>query len=624
MHSPSIYKTFTNSVRQTALQMVTNAQSGHPGGSFSAIDYLSVLYLEKIVRTHSPLIVSNGHISPAIYAILAELGVVSKNKAVSQFRTDESIFEGHVATDVPGVWFSTGPLGAGVSAAAGLALSYKLKKDPRQVYASLGDGESQEGQVYEMALFANKHNLSNLTVLMDYNQVQLTASLKDTMPINPKAIFKACGWEVLSVDGHDPKSILEALNKAEESQKPTLIICNTIMGKGADFMEQTGLKHQSDWHGKAPSKELALEALKQLQNTIEAQSELKSFLKQLKFKPKLIHPLKTQTKIKGFNSGKPRTYTLDKLTDSRTAYGNALSDLALLNPQIVALTADLEGSVKTNILKKSLPSKHIECGICEQNMIGVAGGLSVGEMIPFSSTFGAFMTSRAKDQARVNDINKTNVKMVATHCGLSVGEDGPTHQAIDDVNSFLGHINTEIIEPADPNQCDRIIRYVASHYGNFYVRMGRHKHSVITDTKGREIFGDNYKFKFAKSDLVRSGSKLTIVATGPCVLEAINAVDQLKKTNLVDVFALSSLKHIDTKIINSLKKTKKLIIVSDHLVNTGVFSVINNKLVEKNIPLKFYKQLGVDSYRRSATQKFLYSKVGIDSANILKTIKKAI
>lgn len=604
--------------------MVTQAQSGHPGGSFSSIDFLSVLYLEKITLNNSPLIVSNGHVSPAVYAILAELGAFSKDDVIQKFRQNESIFEGHVAIDVPGVWFSTGPLGTGVSAASGLALAYKMQKDPRQVYATLGDGEAQEGQVYEMANFANKYKLDNFTVLLDYNQVQLTDSLKNILPIDIKAHFKAANWQVLECQGHSPTDVLQALNTAETSSKPTLIICHTIMGKGVEFMESQGRQHKATWHGKAPTAELALKALAEIQNSVEEQKELKKFIKNLKFKAHKIIPAKTLSKIKGFQSGTPHNYQVEDFTDCRSAYGQALADLALLNPNIVALTADLAGSVKTNKLQKALPSKHIECGICEQHMISLAGGLSRADMVAFASTFGVFMTSRAKDQARVNDINHTNVKMVATHCGLSVGEDGPTHQGIDDVNSFLGHINTEILEPADPNQSDRITRFIAGHYGNFYLRMGRHKFPVILDEKGQPFFAEKYKFKFGKSDLIRSGKKLTVIATGPCVHEACKAVDALKQNSSVDLFALSSLKHIDTKILNSLKKTQKLIVVSDHLVNTGVFAVIATTILNKSIRLKYYENLGVSRYHRSAKQKYLYKQAGIDAENILKKIKKII
>jgi len=625
MHSQKVFNTFTNSARQTALQMVTSANSGHPGGSFSSIDFLSVLYLEKIAKNHAPIIVSNGHISPAIYAILAELGVFSKKLVIEEFRKKESIFEGHVSIDVPGVFYSTGPLGVGVSAAAGLAKALEIQSDKRPVYAIMGDGEAQEGQVYEMAHFAAKYNLNNLILLVDYNQVQLTDSLKNTMPIDLKKNFQAFAWNVYECDGHNPKSILETLNKAEETtKKPSVILCNTIMGKGAEFMESEGRSHKATWHGKAPSQELMVQALKELQNSKEDLQELKRFLKKLNFKALKLKIPKKLSKIPKIKVPKSKIYSADTLTDCRSAYGEALKEMALENPNIVALTADLAGSVKTNKLQAVLPSHHIECGISEQNMVSVSGGMSRGGLIPFCSTFGVFMSSRAKDQARVNDINHTNVKMVATHCGLSVGEDGPTHQALDDVNAFLGHPNTHILEPADPNQCDKIIRYIASHYGNFYVRMGRHKFPVITDKYGDPAFGKSYKFQYGLSDRLQKGSKVTLVAVGACVYESQQAIYKLNNFRDVDFFALSSLNHIDSKILKSIKKTSKLILVADQFVDTGVFSVMSNALIHNKVSPKKISYMGVKRYHRSANQKYLYKEARIDSDAIKKQIKKFI
>ena len=625
MHSQKIFKAFTNSVRQTALQMVTAAKSGHPGGSFSSIDFLSVLYLEKISKNYAPIIVSNGHISPAIYAILAELNVFNKKLAINEFRKDESIFEGHVSIDVPGVYFSTGPLGVGVSAAAGLAKAFELQSDQRPVYAIMGDGEAQEGQVYEMAHFAAKYNLNNLVLLVDYNQVQLTDSLKNTMPIDLKKNFQAFSWNVYECDGHNPKQILETINKAEaNTKKPSVILCHTVMGKGAEFMEKEGLAHKATWHGKAPSQELMVQALKELQNSKEDLDILKKFIKKLNFKALKLKIPKPLAKIPGIKIPKSIVYSADTLTDCRSAYGEALKDIALSNPSVVALTADLSGSVKTNKLQKVLPSHHIECGISEQNMVSVSGGLSRAGLIPFCSTFGVFMSSRAKDQARVNDINQTNVKMVATHCGLSVGEDGPTHQALDDVNAFLGHPNTQIIEPVDPNQCDKIIRYIAKHYGNFYVRMGRHKFPVITDKYGDPAFGKSYKFQFGLSDRLQKGNKVTLIATGACVYESQQAIFKLNRFSDIDFFALSSLNHIDSKILKSIKKTSKLILVSDQFVDTGVFSVMSNALIHNKVQPKKVSYMGVKRYHRSATQKYLYKQARLDSDSIYKQIKKFI
>jgi len=226
------------------------------------------------------------------------------------------------------------------------------------------------------------------------------------------------------------------------------------------------------------------------------------------------------------------------------------------------------------------------------------------------------MSSRAKDQARVNDINRTNVKMVATHCGLSVGEDGPTHQAIDDMSSFLGFFNTMIIEPADPNQTDRIIRYIACHYGNFYVRMGRHKYPILTKEDGSPFFDKDYIYSYGKTDIIRKGTDITIAATGACLDEAFKAWVNLKKRGVsAEIVAISSIKEFDSIITESVRKTKRLLTVEDHNSSSGLATRLLKHVVLEGITPKFMC-LGVREYQFSGTAPELYSLAGISSADI--------
>ena len=330
-------------------------------------------------------------------------------------------------------------------------------------------------------------------------------------------------------------------------------------------------------------------------------------------------------KMPEVNTGTPALYGPEELTDCRSAYGKALLDLAKHNKNVIALTADLKGSVMTKFVAEELPRQYVECGIAEQHMVSAAGGFSLAGYIPFASTFGAFMSSRAKDQARVNDINQCNVKMVATHCGLSVGEDGPTHQAIDDKGSFAGFFNTMVIEPTDPNQTDRIIRYVASHFGNFYVRMGRHKFPVITKEDGTPFYGTDYQYQFGKCDLIREGSDFTIAASGPMVHEALQAHATLKEQGInVEIIAVSSLKNFSEELITSVQKTKKLLIVEDHNPYSGIGTTIPAHLQRQNITLENLITLGVEQYQLSGKYNELYASAGIDAATITKNIQKLL
>jgi transketolase len=222
-----------------------------------------------------------------------------------------------------------------------------------------------------------------------------------------------------------------------------------------------------------------------------------------------------------------------------------------------------------------------------------------------------------KDQARVNDINSTNVKMVATHCGLSVGEDGPTHQAIDDMSSFLGMFNTMVIEPADPNQTDRIIRYIASHYGNFYVRMGRHKFPVITKEDGSIFYDQNYEYYYGKTDTVREGNKVTVVATGAMVNEALKAYAELGD---IEIVAVSSIKSFDDNLLKSIKKTRKVVTVEDHNIVSGLSSQIAKYIQDHGIKLDIYKSLGVKEYQLSGKSEELYEKAKISHKAIIELV----
>lgn len=615
-------KAVAKSCRHTIISMLEQSQSGHPGGSLSTIDYLTLIYSFIISQTGEKVVVSHGHISPAVYSILAELNYIPKQEVIDTFRQLGSVYEGHVTRHVKGIEYGTGPLGVGVSIGCSFAQAEKYNKTNNKVFTLMGDGEAQEGQVYEMINYAHKYELDNLLLFIDYNKVQLTASLDDIMPLNLPEIFKAAGWHVLEVDGHDFSSMWKAIAEANEVKgKPTVIIGETIMGKGVSFMEAEGQGHKSTWHGNAPKPDQAGIALKELELTPEERTLAEKINHLTKWTPDLPEFVDSLTPI-GINTGTPILYSSETMTDSRTAYGQALLDLAKNNREIIAISADLRGSVMTKFVASELSEQHFEVGIAEQHMVSLAGGFSLSGMIPFASTFGAFMSSRAKDQARVNDINRTNVKMVATHCGLSVGEDGPTHQAIDDMTSFLGMFNTMIIEPADPNQCDRIIRYIASHYGNFYVRMGRHKYPIITKEDGTPFYGTDYKYTYGKSDVIREGKDLTIVASGATIPEALQAINTLKESNpdySIELVAVSSIKHFDQTLKESIAKTGKVLTCEDHNLQSGLSSQLAKYILKNKLDVWAFENTGVSEYQLSGKQKDLYEHVGL-SANAIKKL----
>lgn len=612
---------FAKSCRRSILKMVTRAQSGHPGGSLSSVDFLSLIYTMRLCDTNEAVIVSHGHISPAVYSVLAEIGAVDKTRAIEKFRKPDDIFEGHINRKVKGVHYGTGPLGIGGSVASAYALAHQLKNEDDLVFVMMGDGECQEGQVYENMHFASKYALGNLIAFIDYNEVQLTDSLEAIMPLDLKGHYESAGWHVEEVDGHDFAALWDAIGRcAADAERPSVIIGKTVMGQGVGFMEETGKALKADWHGKAPKSEDADVALGEIELNEKEAAVLKAGLEALDCKVSTPGEPKFGAR-NDLDLGEPTLYAADVMTDCRSAYGSALLDLAKHNENVLAMTADLAGSVKTAAVKKEIPERHIECGIAEQHMVSCAGGFSLRGFVPFCSTFGAFMSSRAKDQARVNDINECNVKMVATHCGLSVGEDGPTHQAIDDVSSFAGFMHTQVFEPADPNQCDRIIRYVAGHYGNVYVRMGRSKIPVLTRTDGSVFYDENYEFVPGKADVLREGSKVTIVAAGPMVERAVAVADKLGD---VEVIAVSSFVPFDNEtVVASAKKTGRVVTVHDHHVRNGLAAFVREALMEAGVSVPL-KALGVDHYQLSGTSDELYELAGLGLGHIEEAVKSVL
>ncbi len=612
---------FSKNCRRTIVEMVKQSQSGHPGGSLSMLDVLAALYAFRINKTDEQVVISNGHTSPAMYSVLAEAGAADKKEVIETFRKFGSKFEGHVTRHIDGIHFGTGPLGCGISAPAGMAWAGLAENPDKRVWCTIGDGEMQEGQVHEAALFAAQQKLGNLTVIVDFNDLQISGKLDEVCGLDVAAFFSSKNWKVVEVDGHNFEKLWDALGTTCSKGRPVAIIAKTIMGHGVPGMEEDGKAGKPKWHGSTPKPEMADEMLASERMTLSAEEEksLDEFRAAEGFKPSKNEFIKWGTPMKNVTTGDAIEYAADEVTDCRGAYGKALASLASHNREVTAMSADLSGSVKTSDTQKAHPDQYVEFGIAEQNMISAAGGMSFSNVIPYASTFGAFISSRAKDQARVNDINSANVKMVATHCGLSVGEDGPTHQAIDDAGSFLGMFNTGVCEPADPNHCDRIIRWSASIWGNMYVRMGRAKLATLTKEDGSVFFDKSYKYEYGKCDVLRSGEKITIIATGPCVHEALKAKEE---TGIdAEIVIVSSIKKMDDTVAKSLAKTGKFITVEDHNPYSGLAAAVAKYNQDNKVSAECVATLAVTAYELSGKPAELYAHAQIDSKAIVEVLK---
>ncbi|WP_417912491.1 transketolase [Candidatus Electronema sp. TJ] len=607
------------------------AASGHPGGSLSSLDMLLVAY--GILR-HDPqrprmeerdrFVASIGHISPGVYSVLAEHGYFSEEDFLAGFRRTGSGFPGHVESIVPGVEWDTGNLGQGLSTAVGMAHAFKLKGMSNRVFCLMGDGEQQKGQIVEAIRHAVKYKLDNLTVLIDRNKLQICGSTEDIMPQCMQKLYGGLGFNTVKLeDGHDCNAIYKAMREAcrNISGVPTVIIAKTVMGKGISFME-----NKAKYHGSPlPADDLA-KALAELgvKNDFEHWQERR----RQPVSGKSIMPPRAE--YPSVQAGEPIVYPADKPTDCRSAYGNALTSLAQANnieghpPVIIGISCDLEGSVKMDGFHKQSPQAYLELGIQEHHAAGTAGAMSCEKFVTFFSTFGSFAVSEVYNQNRLNDFNHTNVKVVATHVGLDVGEDGPTHQCIDYLGLMKNYFRFSVFMPADPNQTDRIIRHIAVQPGNHFVGMGRSKTPTITREDGSIYYDASYVFTPGKADWLREGTDATIITYGALTPACITAWELLKKAGKsVGVLNMASLLPLDKDAVLAAAKRGPIVTVEDHHVETGLGASVASVLIDNGLAPKM-KRLGVKQYGGSGKPSDLYKQQGLDAESIAKTVLELV
>jgi len=615
--------------RGDILKMTTVAASGHPGGSMSSIDIYLTLYSCARIYPDNPyhpdrdrIVISHGHTSPGVYATLGRLGFFDIDSVIANFRRAGSLFEGHVERDIPGVEWGTGNLGQGLSAGCGFALAAKIQGKDFQVFVVMSDGEQTKGQVGEARRFAKKYFLNNLTVVIDYNRLQLSGPLDKIMPQRIKENYLSDGWQVIEVNGHDHQEIYQSLREAVMNKEyPVAILAHTTMGKGISFMED-----KFEYHGKS----LSLKDCRLALSELGLEDDLDKYID---LRKSLSPPvLKKPRPLKSINIevGSPHTYGKEDITDNRSAFGEALADIAKLNKDkkdrtpIAVLDCDLLGSVKTNKFASLSPQRFFQGGIQEHNTASLAGALSTQGVLTFFADFGVFGVDETYNQHRLNDINRANLKLVCTHNGADVGQDGKTHQCIDYVGVINNLYGYRIIIPADPNQTDRVIRYIATQPGNFFVGMGRSKFPVILNEEGEPFFAGDYEFVYGKADVVRDGNQAAIISMGSMLNRAIKAWEILKERGyFVKVINVACLSNMDAKVIGEAARTGVVITYEDHNVKTGLGSIVANFLAENSLS-PYFRKLGITYYASSGKPDDLFKMQGLDVDSLVQTTLQAI
>lgn len=623
-------------IRETArqarghiLHMTTLAGCGHPGGSMSSIDLYLTLWSLANVDPRNPrdpardrIVVSHGHTSPGVYAALGHLGFFPVEDAVAHFRQAGGPFEGHVERNVPGVEWSSGNLGQGLSAGCGMALASRLLGLDSRAYVLMGDGEQQKGQIGEARRFAVKYGLTHLTCVVDWNGLQISGKTSVVMPQNLKENFLSDGWRVLEIDGHDLDQIYGAFREAIlDRERCVAILARTVMGKGVAFME-----NDEKWHGQALDEALLGKALAELGLPLELDR-----YKELRRRGTAhLRGYEVDRPEVRLNPGSPRIYPPDKPTDNRSAWGKALEDVAAANAgdpaatPIAVFDCDLAGSVKTSGFAKAHPDRFFQCGIMEHHAAVAAGALSVQGVQVFWADFGVFGVDEVYNQQRINDINEANLKVVCTHLGLDVGEDGKTHQCIDYLGLLQNLHHFRVILPADPNQTDRAVRWAAAQAGNCFIGMGRSKLPVIRHPDGSPFFDENYEFVYGRADILRTGQDAVIATMGTLAGRAVQAADELAAQGLsVGVVHFACPKEMDPAALTAIRAAGVLVTYEDHHGGTGLGAILARRLADEGLAVRFAR-LGARDYATSGPTEEVYRSQGLDVAGLKAAIHRLV
>ena len=596
-------------LRIHSLRATAEAGSGHPTSCLSAADLAAVLFFHVMrVDFENPLsldsdrfILSKGHAAPLLYAAWVEAGLIEASRllALRRFGSD---LEGHPTPRSKWVDVATGSLGQGLSVGVGMALSAKyLDRSGSRTFVLMGDGESAEGSVWEAAAMASHYRLDNLVTVVDINRLGQSQETMHGWNVEAYARkFAGFGWHAISIDGHDFGQIIAAFEEAEGVEgRPTALLARTEKGHGVSL-----LANREGWHGKA---------LKKGEQLDRALQEL---------------PLNSDPEpFRGSGQGKVSTlpgvrlrepkFRRGDLVATREAYGSALVKLGECYDNVVALDGDTKNSTFSEKFMKVFPDRFFECFIAEQNMIGAAIGLSKKNKIPFASTFAAFF-GRGMDQLRMGVISRANIKCVGSHCGISIGEDGPSQMGLEDLALFRSLPGSVVFYPCDAVSTERVVALAAEHRGLVYIRTSRPKTAVIYDN--REVF------RVGGSKVLRSSQedRLLVVAAGVTVREALKAHDLLLSEEIpIRVMDAYCVKPVDEAgLVEAASASRRtVIVVEEHYSEGGLGDAVLNAVANHKIGVH---KMAVREVPRSGKPDELLDYYGLSANRIAAKVKELL
>ncbi len=614
--SPALVKsiqTVANRLRKHSLTSTTEAGSGHPSSCCSCAELISTLFFRflryEVDNPGNPLndrfVLSKGHAAPILWAAWAEAGAFPVEKLLTLRKIDSDL-EGHPTPRNAWTQVATGSLGQGLSVGVGMALGARINQTGNRIFVLMGDGETAEGSVWEAAALAAHSDLDNLVAIVDVNRLgQSQATMYGHDMESYRQRFASFGWHTQVIDGHSVEETLAALESAIAFQgQPSVIIARTLKGKGISFMED-----KEGWHGKPVPAE-----------------ELEKALQEIGEDSELEEPFRMRPPDGNGNGPFPEAaqdaaleaphYSKDEKVATRQAYGAALAKLGAANPAVVALDGDTKNSTYSNKFLAEFPDRFVECFIAEQNMVGAAVGLGAMGKIPFASTFACFLT-RAYDQIRMAAISQANLKLCGSHAGISIGQDGPSQMALEDLAMMRAIAGSTVFYPSDAVCAERLVALAAQTPGIVYIRSSRPKTPIL--------YSNDEEFQVGGCKVLKSSDKdrATLVSAGVTLHEALKASQELESQGLaVRVIDLYSIKPIDEEtLLKAARETQLLITVEDHYSEGGLGDAVLGALASQ--PCRLHK-IAVEGLPRSGESAQLMDAFGLSAKSIVKKVKELV
>lgn len=602
------WRQLAQQMRVDSIRCTTAAGSGHPTSSMSAADLMAVM-AEKYLRydfdnphyaNNDRLIFSKGHACPLLYSFYKAAGAI-KDEELLSLRKKDSRLEGHPVPEIlPWVDVATGSLGQGLPMGVGLAFAGKLDKLSYRTWVLLGDSETAEGSVWEAFNTASFYKLDNLTAIIDMNRLGQRGPTElqwDSAQYAARA--RAFGWHAIEIDGHNVEAIDKAFAEAIATNgKPTVIIAKTEKGHGIALTA-----NKENWHGKALSKDQAAEAIKELGGESNIVIQVQK-------------PSKVDYKA-GKPSGKMAAPNYTSNVATRESYGDALKALGAVHPEVVVLDAEVGNSTYSEKFRDAYPDRFFEMYIAEQQMVGAAIGFGVRGKRAFASTFAAFL-SRAYDFIRMGAVSRATMSLCGSHAGVSIGQDGPSQMALEDIAMMRAVHNSTVLYPSCAVTAYKLVETMADLKGISYMRTTREKTPILYKSDETFEIGGSRVLKKSDSD------KATLIAAGITLHESLKAYEELKSAGInVRVIDLYSVKPVDKKTLQqAAKETGLLITVEDHYPEGGIGDAVLDAFCDDGATLPKLVKLAVRSMPGSATPDELLDAAGINARHIVEAVKK--